>query len=97
MEDVVNRCLMTSDPVILQHMAAELGQKRPEKNPSASVMRLIAEPKEPPFYMIDPNETDILNESTTISESDSSDSDSMSGDSNVYFMSDSDDDVNMQE
>ena len=97
MEDVVNRCLITSDPVILQQMAAELGKKRPEKTPSASVMKLIAEPKEAPFYMTNSSETDNLNESTTVSESDSSDSDSMSGDSDSYFILDSDDDLNMQE
>ena len=58
MEDVVNR-LITGDPVILQQMAAELCKKRPGKNPSASIMRLIVEP------MVNSNETDVLNKSWT--------------------------------
>ena len=89
--DVITRCLTTSDPVILKHLAAELRLKRPKSNlEDLEFFDLLAEKQEPSAYMKLPNDEAMASNE---SESDFSDSNSDS-ESDIYESnSDSDSDI----
>ena len=93
MQDIFNRCMLTSDPVILAFFEKELLKKRPKKRPiTEGIRNLMADPKDIPHYM-DIDDDELMEEDS----SDDSADDFFESESESEIESESEQDSDVEE
>ena len=93
MQDIFNRCMLTSDPVILAFFEKELLKKRPKKRTiTEGIRNLMADPKDIPHYM-DIDDDDLMEDDS----SDDLDDDFYESESESEIESESEQDLTVEE